>query len=587
MAAGSNNYWTQKARTSRVSRRRMIVASGSIGLGVVAMPLVGCGGDDDDAAAATSTVGAGAGATSPATSPATAPTQAPGGQRGGTLRIAYPEPQHFDPFTIGSHVVHRMRSFTNDKLVTFTQGPEVERGQRQLEGQIAESWENPDELSWTFKLRPGVMFHDREPVNGRELTVEDVVWSFERGMEPGAFQYSEFSDLITRVEATDAETLRVELSEPFAPFLQYVASDYSWIVAPESGEDGDFRSDASAVGTGPFMLSEYSPGVSARLQAHPDYFLPDQPLVDDIEWSFSSDPSALASGLLAGQFDRIFTVLEPEDYGRYEDAGIVLSDPELGGFNLIYLRADQEPFNDVRMRRAVSLAIQREAIVEGLFGGVGELSTAVPPWWPDWWVHPSELGDDSSNFLRYSPDESRQLMADAGYPDGIDLPYHSTLTSFGTRFNQLFEVTQQQLQAVGINGTPSLNDYAEFTSIVNNTKDAGFDGLAFSPRGFYPDIGGYLMNMHHPGQSRNYVRADDPELNPLLVAQQRAVDPEERWDIIFDIQRYLAENPYYVTMPCEASRSGFSTRIGHTASWGGPIGGYDLGHLISKYSISS
>lgn len=561
-----------RQRPPSMTRRRALMGMGG---GLAGLFLAACGGGGNDAPAGGATSGGtsgqtGGGATAVAATPV----------RGGTLKVTYQTPIHFDPFITGSFSTHQARSFVSDKLVTFAQGPDVARGARVLKDQLAEKWESPDGLTWTFQLRPGVKFH-----NGRALTAEDARWSFERGMDPKAFQYSEFRPLIKSVTTPNDMTLKVELSEPFAPFMQYVASDYSWIVARESSKDGDFRESASMVGTGPFILKQHVPDRSLTFVRNPDYFVPGQPLVDGVEWTLSNDVTSLSALLLAGNADSTGGSIPREQRDQFKKAGVVFREPELSGFNLIYMRADQAPFTDVRVRRAVALAVDREAIIKGLFAGEGEQSTAIPPWWPDWWVHPSKLGGPTENFLRFNVAEARQLLSAAGVPANFTTKYHSTQTGFGITFNQLIEITQRQINAIGIKAELALYDYAQFTAVVNTVKDPAFDGMAFSPRGFYTDVSGYLTNMHYPGQSRNYVRVNDPALNVMLDKQQRQLDPKQRQATILDIQKYLALNPYYVAMPCEAASAGYSKRVGHAANWGGPIGGYDIGHMMAQWWI--
>src|SRR5262245_17140266 len=201
----------------RASRRQLLAGVG--GAGAAGLLLAACGGGDDKKSGGTTSGQASQSGTAAAAAPV----------RGGTLRVSYQTPTHFDPFLTGSFSTHQARSFVNDKLITFAQGPDVQRGARVLQGQLAEKWESPDGLAWLFHMRPGVKFNNVAPVNGRPVTTEDARWSFERGMDPKAFQYSEFRPLIKGVSAADNSTLRVDLSEPFAPFLQYVASDYSWV----------------------------------------------------------------------------------------------------------------------------------------------------------------------------------------------------------------------------------------------------------------------------------------------------------------------------------------------------------------------
>lgn len=152
----------------RLSRRRLLAGAGSSG--TASLFLAACGGSGK------SGTGAPAGQPSGAATPEATPV------RGGTLKFANQTPIHFDPFITGSFSTHQARSFVSDKLITFAQGPDIPRGARVLKEQLAEKWESPDGLSWTFHMRPGMKFH-----NGRPVTAEDARWSFERGMDPKAF----------------------------------------------------------------------------------------------------------------------------------------------------------------------------------------------------------------------------------------------------------------------------------------------------------------------------------------------------------------------------------------------------------------
>ncbi len=244
----------------------------------------------------------GAGAVAAAALPVTAPAQAP--KRGGTLSLRTWDPPHFDHILAHAYRTHVVITFTHSRLLKHKAGPSVRPGSFQIEGDLAESWQQVNDTTYVFKLRRGVRFHGKPPVNGRELTAEDVRYTFEYILADKGSNVSMFKS-IAKVEATDRYTVRFTLKEPFAWFLDMIANPMAGaIIARESVEKfGDLKKAEAVVGTGPWMLDSYRPNVGLTLVRNPNYFVSGLPYIDRVEMLVDEDNASRMAAFLAGKYD--------------------------------------------------------------------------------------------------------------------------------------------------------------------------------------------------------------------------------------------------------------------------------------------
>src|SRR5262247_2049502 len=186
--------------------------------------------------------------------------QAP--KRGGTLSLRLWDPPHFDPHLTISYKTHIVYSFTHSRLLKQKAGPSVAPGTFPIEGDLAESWTQPNETTYIFTLRKGVRWHPKPPVNGRELTADDIKYTYERFLTIPGNGNKGTLETIDKIEAVDKYTVKFTLKEPYAWFLDALASTSTWIIAKEAVEQfGDLKKPESVVGTGPWMLERYEPSV--------------------------------------------------------------------------------------------------------------------------------------------------------------------------------------------------------------------------------------------------------------------------------------------------------------------------------------
>src|SRR5215211_8783938 len=214
-------------------------------------------------------------------------------KRGGILHARGWDPVHFDPHLTRAFMTHTALSFVYSKLLRHKAGPDVRPGMFIVEPDLAERWEEPDDTTYMFYLRRGVKWHNKPPVNGRELVAEDVKFTFDRFLSEKGNPSRYFLDSVDRVEVVDRYTVKFVLHEPFVWLLDMLASATSmWIIAPEVAQQyGDLKRVETAIGTGPFILERYEPNVKTVFRRNPDYFVPDLPYVDGVEWLVVEDES--------------------------------------------------------------------------------------------------------------------------------------------------------------------------------------------------------------------------------------------------------------------------------------------------------
>jgi len=464
---------------------------------------------------------------------------------------------HFDPHLTRNQRTHSVLSFVYSKLLRHKVGGDVQPGAFIVEPDLAERWETPDDTTYIFYLRQGVKWHNKLPVNGRELVAEDVKFTFDRFLTETANSLRYLLDPVDRVEVVDRYTVKFLLKEPFVWLIDTLANPVMWIIAPEVVEQyGDLKKPETAIGTGPFLLERYEPNVKTVFKRNPDYFRTGQPYVDGVEWIVLDDDSAGLAMYRTGQLDcgpwpwwsvrqeDLDSIKKTHPHLIYQD---FLSNVTHG----IWMRTDQPPFNDVRVRRAISHAIDRQAIIDAVFIK-GEPTPAISRGIPEWSPRIDELGA-GAKYYQYDPPEARRLLAEAGFPKGFKTLLHTT-SGLVRAVIDAAQLAQRNLKDVGIEAELKIQEFGAYMATTFRGK---FEGMAMAPFAITYEPHSVLYGMYMPDQPRNSGHVNDPKITAMLKEQMRTKDLEVRKKIIFDIQRYAAEQQYYVYLYC----------VGITGSW--------------------
>ena len=328
-------------------------------------------------------------------------SEAAGG--GGTLTFAAAPPNTIDPHMMSSlgdiHTVQPVVSY----LVRL--GSDLS-----LQPDLATDWQSDDGRTWTFTLREGVRFHD-----GSDMTAEDVVASFDRLVDPevasaaaGSFPFLEKGG----TTAVDDHTVQFELTEPVGDFPAWTTA-YQAAILP-SDWPGDFA--ANPTGTGPFKLVDYTPRQGATYERNDEYFEEGLPRLDGMEAVYFEDFGAQITAIQSGDID-LMTLLPGDLIDTVpEGSGIEILSAPSATHAQITMRTDTPPWDDVRVRQALALSIDRQELVDELWGGYAEVANDHP--------FASVYDEASSIDLEQRSrdvDQARQLLEDAGHPDGVEV----------------------------------------------------------------------------------------------------------------------------------------------------------------------
>jgi peptide/nickel transport system substrate-binding protein len=469
-------------------------------------------------------------------------------KRGGILRVRGYDPVHFDHHLTLNFKTNTTLSFAYSTLVRYKVGPEVRPGTFTIEPHLAERWEQPDDTTYVFHLRQGVKWHNKPPLNGRELVAADVKFTYERFLTEVGNPLRFMLEPIDRIEVVDRYTVKFLLKEPFVWLVNVLANPIgTWIIAPEAVQKfGDLKKPESIIGTGPFILERYEPNVKTVFKRNPDYFLKDQPYVDSVEWLVLEDPSTGLAMYRAGQIDcgpaawwgvrqqDLETLQKSHPNLVYQD---FLSNVTS---SVLYMRTDMPPFNDVRVRRAISMAIDRQGIIEAVYLR-GAPTPAIARGATEWSLPIDQLGE-GARYYQHDPKEARRLLAEAGFPKGFKTSI-STTNGYGPDLLDVVQLVQGYLKDVGIEAEMKLQEYGAYMATTNQGK---FEGMAMGPLSITWEPDSVLYGMYAPDQPRNSAHVNDPKLTAMLKEQRRTKDLEARKQLIFDIQRYVAAQQYYV-----------------------------------------
>jgi peptide/nickel transport system substrate-binding protein len=323
-------------------------------------------------------------------------------KRGGTMRVAFVgTPSKLDIHQMtGVEEVAIGRS-VYDSLV-FTDHELIARPE------LATSWESsPDAKVWTFHLRKGVKFH-----HGREMDAEDVVWSYKRILDPATASpaRSVFSN-VKEIVKLDPSTVRFTLADPFAEFPVLVGGSFQARIAPRDVPD----LGKTPIGTGPFKLTDYVAGDHATMMRNGDYWRDGQPYLDQLRFLFLPEEASHVAGLMSGNLEMSWSPL-PEVLPIYRtNKDIVIQVTPTNGYQPIVMGVDKPPFNDPRVRRAMRLLCDRNAMNKIV---LGELNVAPSNDHP---IPPSSPMYMTQNVMQQNVDEAKKLLADAGYANGMDV----------------------------------------------------------------------------------------------------------------------------------------------------------------------
>jgi len=440
-------------------------------------------------------------------------------KRGGVMtRASAWDPPVIDPRHTQSVGLFQFVGLTSNRLVRYPFTDEANGpADLTLKGDLAESWQgSADFRVWTFKLRQGVKWQNLAPVNGREFVAADVKYCFEQYAKEGvqAFTFQE----IEGIETPDKYTVRVHLKTPNTLFPQNVAEPVAVLFAREVlEEDGDLKK--RLIGTGPYTLKEHTRKVRIVLQRNPDYYDKGRPYVDEYVILSTPDAATRQAAFRTGQADFIWVASpsEAELIRKTNPQTMVQAyHNTLAPFG-VALAQDRPPFNDLRVRRAISMAIDRQKMVDTVFEGHGILGWGVP------YIYYQDTPPTAKDFgpwWQYKPAEAKKLLTDAGHPNGFSTTLFPQMTS------QVQLVQQDLKKNLNIDVKITKLDY---TSYYGRYVESKWDGMSWGfQSGHAVGLDERTYMYMHSKSTKNFFRVNDSVIDDLTTKLRRTPDRAEQ-----------------------------------------------------------
>jgi len=520
------DYWSQRARF-RLRRRALLRSVAAGGATLAAGSFIGCSGRK---------AGTGAVGGTPA---------AQQRRKGGTLTVNLGEDPPGWSILLASGNTATVHSFAYENLTVTASGPGHPANSTDLVPQLASAMpEQPDPQTYIYKLRQGVKFQNIAPVSGRPLTIDDVKFSLDTLNAAAAFK-SDFG-AVSSVTTPDAETLVVKTSRPDATLLNTTSGHYGWRIFPKEIMENKLG-DTNAIGSGPFVRTEWQQGNRIIFKRNPDYWDPSVPLIDEFHYLIIPDPNTAAAAFQTKQLDILTGALSCVQNQTLLDSvkGFATTqDSYLESSDWWAFNTTKAPFNDIRVRQALSRVFNRAAVRQALYCG-DALQTALLP--NKEALKPADLPDLVAN-LKYDPKGAKDLMNAAGFPNGFHCDMVWTPRddeSTGGTYSASLQAYVGDLKQIGITLNLISLDYAKWIGEVYRPPYNFNDMLWAAGKVYYPDPNTYVFNWLHPKGVTNESRVNDPALTALIEKQQTQLNAQERWDTIHQIQMMDAKGAYY------------------------------------------
>lgn len=410
------------------------------------------------------------------------------------------------------HVFDGLVKFKNDDL--------------EVESALATAWKSSEDgKTWTFNLRKGVKFHD-----GTDFNANAVVQSFKRIVDEknvfydvvkGGYSYLGYlmGDVIEDVIATDDYTVDFKLTQKFAPFITYMGYYSQFIISPTALEKYGAQFPQNPVGTGPYVFEKWNKGEYLQLKANKDYW-GEKPKIETLIFKVVPDSSTRLMELQTGTVD-VIKGIDPSQLEKIKQNS-ELKLLTVPGANIFYtaINTQKPPFDNVKVRQALNYAIDVDKIVSFIYEGNGTRAiNALPP--------TVFTFDNSAGPYAYNPEKAKELLKEAGFPNGLELTLHTFIHArpYVSKPVQVAEIIKADLEKVGVKVEIVTNEWATHSSIMKSMKhDIGFTGWYDIP---YPS--NFLKTMALEGGNTGYEPDELKELALKALGTYERSEQEQYW----------------------------------------------------------
>lgn len=388
--------------------------------------------------------------------------------------------------------------------------------------QIAESWEQTDDQTYVFKIREGIKFHD-----GSDLTAEDVKFSLDRARNSAAVSY--IVNFIEEVTVDDDHTVTVKTTAPYAPTLRNLAIPFAAVVPKAVVEADENAFIQNPVGSGPYKFVEWNHGDHVTLKAFDDYYA-GKPETENLIMKVIPETSQRTIALETGEVDLAYDL-------AVNDIPKVNSDDKLTVYEIpsltcwyVSMNMNKKPFDNPKVREAMSMAIDRQTIIDTINAGSGQTADAI--------IAPAVFGYYSTGVKEYNPTKAKELLAEAGYPNGFS-------TTLWVNDNQSRIEMCQAMQAMLLEVGVQCNlEVLEFGSFISRTTAGDHDLAYFGWTTSSGDADYSYYSLEHStqqGAAGNRSFLADPDVDKLIEEARSNTNEEERKELYKELAIKLDE----------------------------------------------
>lgn len=545
----------------RLSRRRVLTAVGAGGTGLLGAALIGC-----SASGKTSPTSPGA----PQQATVAAVSEKP--KSGGILKYPVTEdPDTLDPYRSAGSTAYYIAANVNSRLFSMEPGVGA-AATGKVVGDLVKTWEQPDPLTLLVHLDPAAKFDKREPLNGRAVTANDVVQSWVRFAKESLYRVNLSNAAnktapVTSVEAVDDKTVRFKLAFPDATLLPQLGWYFFW-VQPSEGIAGKFDLAKEPRGSGPFLFDSHNRSVGLKFKRNPDWHGgPEKPYVDGINVTVLPDIAQQEVQFRSKNLH--FNAVSPGNIPQFakelKDTAIVVVGPPTPSpaMGLSYLPG--QPWNDVRVRRAVSMALDREtwanvSYPQKEYEALGVklkfyFNTPLAGGYGAYWLDPkgSEFGP-AAEYLKFNTAEAVKLLAAAGYGPSKPLEFdHVWASRYGIDVQSKVEIYQSMLAKAGVKMNSVSVDYVTefipkyFRAQAEHKGKNVEASTVYSPGGTSPDAVIWYQQYMSKGGASSQIGKYFPAVDDALAKIKGMLEFNDRVAAMKDLQRYTVDN--MITIP--------------------------------------
>lgn len=549
---------------TRIGRRQVLRGAAAAGMSGYALWLAACSGSDNNKTSSSSTSSAST-SSAPSASTSAAASASPVAQtklegfqytnnapdlkatpkKGGTLRYSgHVSAPGLDPVKSASYESANIYTPVYNRLIRAEYGTEMNPYNPwtlRLKGELAESWQHPDASTYIFKLRQGVKYQDVAPVSGRAFTSADAMFSLNAFLgNPETASYLP----AMKVEAPDAQTIKLTLTKPANYALQAIQDPRFVMLAHEIADaDGDFSK--RAVGTGPFILDEFTPTTRARYRRNPTYWRTDRPFVDAIQLDHFKDAATSKAAFISGQYEYSqYMITNPFDdipdilAQRKDTVVLKLQSRWQSNVFSIGFANNKAPWSDQRVRTAISKGFDRSVFGKKNYKGDYNVLGAYA--WVDFFDAAPDLGDA----YKYDPQAAKQMLAAAGVTTPFEVPFDYFV--YGGDVDDQLQTIQDQLKDIGVNFKLQKLDATAFLAKFYGGK------VETTISSFIPTTPRWtplsMLSLFRSGSPKNYLKVNsadfDRAVDKLTTTEDRAEQKKAYQDAWFALHRPA----YFVSM---------------------------------------